>query len=251
MDLGVSSLMISAAHDAPRATEPPTGARKPPRRPRGACLLLLALVAGCAGATPQIPDPRPIVIYSGARLRADPEHMQQVNEWVGRAQTNIREDPSFWVIPEATTEEVYPWEGLRTSNDSVWVTVDVSAPDTELIYMIYAHQHLMAEMGRQEEWLPEAPTAEGYELERAILVRTADAWILGRTVFDTAPYGPLDELAYAKDRGYLDAFIFTARPDEFASDRAEWARANPERMELYRDWFVETFNREPPGLRAR
>lgn len=243
--------MISAARAAPGAQEPPRGARKPRKGPRGATLLLVVAAAGCAGATPQLPDPRPIVIYSGERLHADPEHMEEVNDWLTREQTNIREDPSFLVITEGTTEEVYPWEGLRTSNDSVWVTVDVSAPDTELIYMVYGHQHLMAEMGRQEEWLPEAPTAEGYELERAILERCADAWILGRTSFDTAPYAPLDELAYAKDRGYLDAFIFTARPNEFASERAEWARGNPERMELYRDWFVETFNREPPGLRRR
>jgi hypothetical protein len=107
----------------------------------------------------------------------------------------------------------------------------------------------MTTMGRQEEWLPEAPEAAGYELERAILSRAADAWILGRAVYNTVPYGPLDELAYAKEAGFLDAFIFTARPSEFAPARAEWVRANPGEMERYRDWFLETFNREPPGLR--
>lgn len=243
--------MILAARTAPGGPDAPRGARKPQTVAGRGALLLVAAAAGCAGATPQLPEPRPIVIYSGERLHADPEHLEEVNEWVTREQTNIREDPSFWVIPEGTTDEVYPWEGLRFGKDSVWVAVDVTAPDAELVYMIYGHLHLMTRMGRQEEWLPEAPTAEGFELERAILERCADAWTLGRTVFDTAPYGPLDELAYAKDRGYLDAFIFTARPDEFAADRARWARANPERMEGYRDWFVETFNREPPGLRAR
>ena len=84
----------------------------------------------------------------------------------------------------------------------------------------------------------------------AISARAADAWILGRTVFDTQPFGPLDELAYAKYEGFLDAFIFTARPGEFAQARAEWARSNPEEADRYRDWFLETFNREPPGIRA-
>jgi hypothetical protein len=57
-------------------------------------------------------------------------------------------------------------------------------------------------------------------------------------------------MAYAKDAGFLDAFIFTARPDDFAASRAEWARANPGEADRYREWFVDTFNREPPGIRA-
>ncbi len=71
-----------------------------------------------------------------------------------------------------------------------------------------------------------------------------------RTVFDMQPFGPLDELAYAKYSGFLDAYIFTARPSEFAASRAEWARANPGRVDEYREWFLETFNSEPPGIRA-
>jgi hypothetical protein len=118
------------------------------------------------------------------------------------------------------------------------------------VFMLYGHQHLMSRMGRQEEWLPEAPNATDFDLERAILARAADAWILGRSVYNTQPYGPLDELAYAKEAGHLEAFIFTARPNEFASERATWVRANPGAMERYRQWFLDTFSREPPGLRS-
>jgi len=139
---------------------------------------------------------------------------------------------------------------LNVREDSVTVRTPMGVQDAELVYMIYGHLHLMKTMGRLEEWLPEAPSAEGYDLERAILSRTADAWILGRTVFNTVPYGPLDELAYAKEAGFLDAFIFTARPNEFAAIRAEWVRANPGQMERYREWFLDTFSQEPPGLRS-
>lgn len=176
--------------------------------------------------------------------------MAVVNEWVVREQQNIEEDPSFWVIANRVLDESYPWDGMRLSNDSVWVQIPITGPDALLVYEIYGHLHLMVSMGRQEEWLPEAPDATGYALERAIMDRVADAWILGRTVMDTSPFGPLDEIAYAKHLGYLDPFIFTARPDEFAADRAQWVRDNPDRMERYRDWFLETFNREPPGLRS-
>ena len=175
--------------------------------------------------------------------------MRDVYRWFTEENTNIQDDPSFWVIALPSTRDVYPWEDLRISADSVWVTVPGNVQDPERVFMIYGHQHLMATMGRQDEWLPEAPAAVGFDLERAILARTADAWILGRTVFGTIPYGPLDELAYAHEAGFLDAFIFTARPSEFTTTRIEWARASPGEVERYRDWFLDTFNREPPGLR--
>lgn len=249
-DLKVSRLSIGSGPGA-QAVSGKRGSVWLRRASLFAVSTLLVGTAGCAVATPEIPAPRPIVIHSGVRINADHDEMKEVNEWVTREQQNIVEDPSFWVIGEPVAEEVYPWEDLRISNDSVWVQVDLRAPDTRLVHEIYAHLHLMSTMGRQEEWLPEAPDAVGYELERAILKRCADAWILGRTVFDTAPYGPLDELAYASNAGYLDAFIFTARPDEFASSRAEWARANPGRADEYREWFLDTFSREPPGVRSQ
>jgi hypothetical protein len=176
--------------------------------------------------------------------------MTEVNEWVTREQQNIVEDPSFLVITSPVVAEPFPWEGMVIGKDSVTVRTPLGVSDVSLVYQIYGHLHLMVTMGRQEEWLPEAPDAVGYDLERAILARVADAWILGRTVFGTVPYGPLDELAYAKDAGFLDAFIFTARPGEFAASRAAWVRENPGETDRYRDWFIDTFNREPPGIRA-
>lgn len=215
----------------------------------GVCALV-ALLGACSAAIPELPPPRPIVVHSGARIHADHERMKEVNEWVTREQRNIVEDPSFLVVGEPTIEETLPWEGMVLGQDSVTVRMPLGGQDASLVYQIYGHLHLMVQMGRQEEWLPEAPDAVGYELERAIVERVADAWILGRSVFDTQPFTPLDELAYAKDAGFLDAYIFTARPGEFAASRAEWARENPGEMERYRQWFLDTFNREPPGVRS-
>ena len=206
--------------------------------------------SACAAATQVLPQPRPIIIHSGARIRADYDEMRAVNDWVSAEQENIVNDPSFWVVSNNTLAENFPWEGMRLAPDSVILNQPLGGGDGQLVYQIYGHLHLMVEMGRQEEWLPEAPEATGYDLERAIVERVADAWILGRTVWDTQPFTPLDEIAYSKHYGFLDAFIFTARPDEFGAERAEWARANPGRTDEYRDWFLETFNREPPGIRA-
>lgn len=211
----------------------------------------VALVAqGCATGPPSIPTPRPIVIHSGTRIHADPDTMREVHEWVLEAQTTIEEDPSFLLIRESTLDERLPWEAMELGTDTVTMQIPLGGQDATLVYDIYGFLHLMHQMGRQDEWLPEAPDAVGYELERAIVARIADAWILGRSVFDTVPFAPLDELMYAKDAGFLDAYIFTARPDEFTAARTEWARENPDRVDEYREWFLETFNREPPGLRT-
>lgn len=215
-------------------------------------LVAVGLLTGaCAAVAPAIPEPRTIIIHSGARIRGDHERLTVVNEWVTREQDNIVQDPSFMVMTEVSTDPVYPWEGMEIEGDTVRLPIDPRAPDTRLVQEVYGHLHLMVAMGRQAEWLPEAADATGYELERAILSRTADAWLLGRTVFDTSPYGPLDELIYSKEAGFLDAFVFTARPNEFTEDRAAWARENPGETDRYRNWFLETFNREPPGLRTR
>jgi hypothetical protein len=210
---------------------------------------LVVFQSACGSGLESIPAPRPVIIYSGARMTVERERMELVNRWVTAENINISDDPSFWVLDQTVRAEVYPWDDLRMVADSVWVSVPTAYQDARLVFYIYGHLHLMTEMGRQDEWLPEAPDAVGYDLERAILDRVADAWILGRTVFGTSPYGPLDELAYAKEADFLDAFIFTARPDEFAVTRTEWARSNPGEVERYREWFLDTFSREPPGLR--
>jgi len=224
-----------------------------PGRMRWRPLSLVVLLApgACGGGATQIPQPRPVVIYSGARLRADYERMVEVHDWFVREQTNIVEDPSFLVVTEPVADEAYLWDGHRILGDTVWTSVDLRAREAQQVHLTYAHLKLMNKMGRLEEWLPGMSGTLDYPLERAILDRCAEAWLLARTVFGASPYGPLDELVYAREADHLDAFIFTARPSEFAGERAEWARAYPEAMSSYRDWFLETFNREPPGLRVR
>ena len=171
--------------------------------------------------------------------------------WIRVQQENITADPSFWIIANSVPTQNYPWEGLRISNDTTQVGVPLSAPDAGSIMSLYGHFHMMKVMERLEEFLPEAMDAEGYELEKAILTRVSDAWLYGRAVFDMMPYGPLDELLYSAEYGYLDAFILTARTDEFEEERKEWIEANPGGPDEYRRWFIETFEREPPGLRPR
>ena len=219
------------------------------RQGSGTLLIAAALAAGaCAGAF-SLPAPRTLVNHSGARIYADEDRLADIDIWVREQQENIIVDPSFWIIENTSEVETYPWDGLSISGDTAVVLVYTSAPESGSFMSFYGHFHLMDTMDRLDEVLPEAVDAEGYELERAILSRISDAWLYGRAVFDMPPYGPLDELLFSHENGYLDAFILTARPEEFEEGRGPWLQENPGREEEYRRWFVETFEREPPGLR--
>ena len=143
-----------------------------------ALVVLLAFSMGCSGAGSQLPQPRPVIIYSGARLRADYDRMVEIHEWFVREQTNIVEDPSFLVISTPVATEAYLWDGHRMSGDTVWTSVDPRAPEAQAVHLSYAHLKLMEGMGRLEEWLPEAVGSTGYALERAIIARCAEAWLL-------------------------------------------------------------------------
>lgn len=218
---------------------------------RVATLFLISMaMAACARGQPELPSPRPVVIRSGARLFADAERMKAIDAWFRPQQENIRNDPSFWIITVDRDTPSYPWESLLIVADTAKIGVERGFADAAQVYQIYAHYYLMREMGRLGEFLPGGEELEGYALERAILARVSDAWFLGRAVYQAEAFDPLEEILYANENGYLDAMILTARGDEFQEERQAWLREDPEALERYRAWFVETFSREPPGLRG-
>ena len=224
----------------------------PQRRLRwGPRALLIAgtLVAGACVGGSLLPAPRPLVVRSGARVYADEARLDEIDLWVRAQLDNITLDPSFLVSYETSAEETYPWDGLKITGDTAEVLLYAAAPESLNFLYLYGHFHLMDRMDRLEEFLPEGVGAEGYQLERAILARVSDAWLYGRSVFDIPPYGPLDQLMFSRENGYLDAFVLTARPEEFEEERARWLRENPGRVEEYGRWFLETFETEAPGLR--
>lgn len=213
--------------------------------------LLLALsFLGCAAAPAELPDPRVIVIRSGARLYPDKARMQEIDAWYRPQFENIELDPTFLIETVERDTPAYPWESLLIVGDTAKIGVEIGkSAEAATAYMIYAHLRLMKEMGRLDEFLPGASGQEGYLLERAMLARVGEVWLYGRGVFMAQAYDPLEELLYSNEAGYLDAFLLTARGEEFPEEREAWLRDDPEGLEQYRSWFVDTFDREPPGLR--
>ena len=226
-----------------------------PFRARKAPLLTIALsaalgMAGCGGqAQLKAPVPRPIVVTSGERLRVSQERMDSIYQWLTVESKNIQEDPTFLINGVPTARETQPWATMTITGDTAKIQYDRAHPDITTAYDVYAHLHLMKKMGKLEDWLPGHAEDEGYALEHAIVDRMADAWLLGRAAFDAPPYSPLDELVYAKEAGYLNAYLLVARSQDFAAERTKWEQDKPGELETYRTWFKKVFNREPPGLR--
>jgi hypothetical protein len=214
-------------------------------------LVSLALVlSACGGGPPPLPEPRPIIIRSGARLSPDRDRLQEIDAWFRTQMTNIDRDPSFLIEVVPRDTPAYPWESLLIQGDTAKTGVERGRSlDAQTVYMLYAHFRLMKEFGRLDEFLPEGEYLEGFALEKAILGRVADAWLLGRAVYDAEAYDPLEELLYSNENDFLEAFLLTARGEEFREARQEWLREDPEGLERYRKWFVDTFLTEPPGLR--
>ena len=215
-------------------------------------MLLLALVSvglsACAKGERELPAPRPIVIRTGERLFAEPERMKTIDSWVRPQVDNINEDPSFMIVSVPRDTPSYPWESLVLSSDSALIGVERGNDYGVEIFNIYAHYKLMKKMGRIGEFLPGGEYLEGFALERAIVERVSDAWYLARAVYQAVAFQPLEEILFTNEAGYLDAMLLTARGDEFEEERQAWLEEDPDAQERYRQWFMETFDKEPPGV---
>lgn len=229
--------------------------RRSPKLPAPAVLALAwaggSFAFACGTGQVELPEPRRLVVYSGERLAPAKERMEEVDAWVREQWDSIQLDPSFMIYTNVAEGPVYPWETLELNEAGDTARLEVQGrPGAARSYTIYAHYHLMAAQDRLDKWLPEAVGVDAFDLEKQVLSRVADVWVYQRSIFDEPPYGLLDELAYAKENGYLEDFILTARPNEFVEARKAWSEGDPARADAFRDWFLRVFEREPPGLRG-
>jgi len=211
-------------------------------------VLVLAL-SGCSGELPP-PQTRGIIIYSGERLQTTPERMAEVERWLRPQLEHIDTSRAFLIRLVEEDAFRYPWDTLEIEGDTASVRLASTALDAETPYLIYAHLRLIEAQGTLEEWAPEAEGLEGFEAERAILERVSDVWLLGRAAFDTHPFGPMDELLYANENGYLEDYIFATQGHRFPAAEQSYREANPEREAEFREWMLRTFEREGPGFLA-
>jgi hypothetical protein len=212
----------------------------------GSTLAFAAVAVSCGPAQLPTPDPRPILVYSGERIAADAERMREVENWLVPELERIDLDPEFLIRIEEQREAWYPWDTLEIVSDTAEVSLASAAPDAQSPYLIYGYLKLMESWGELPEVLPEAAAQDEYGAERAIVSKVSDVWLLGRSVYDTHPFGPLDELVFSKEAGYLEDFIFATQGERFADEAAAHRAANPDRAAEYAEWFRRTFSAERP-----
>lgn len=208
-----------------------------------------ALLLTACGGTAAFPQPRGIIVFSGERISVDPERMEAVDRALRPHLEDIDRNPTFVIRLNRQVASAYPWDTLELRGDTAHIAVERTAGDAQTPFQIYAHLRLMQERGELGEWVPAAEdrALSGLEAEEAILGYVGDVWLLGRSVFDTQPYGPLDELIYAQDRGFLTHFILATQAERFAQEREAFHERNPEWEAELSDFFQRTFERDGPG----
>ncbi len=206
---------------------------------------LIVAMAACSGQLP-MPEPRSIIVYSGERIQPDRERMAQVELWLTPELERINLDPAFLIRLTPVVEQTYPWDTLEITADTASLTLAAAAPDAETPFLVYGYLRLMQEWGTLTEVFPEAEAQSAYGVERAIVERVANVWLLGRSVFDTQPYAPLDELVYANEAGFLEDFIFATQGERFVDEAESYRATNPDRQDEFREWFIRIFDAEGP-----
>jgi hypothetical protein len=219
---------------------------RPTLRGAGWAFLLLSLtLGGCGGGSTTL-KPRSIVNFTGARIQADPEAMAQVELWLRPQLEDIERNPSFLIRMLRENQPLYPWSRLRMLADTAQLALENNVQDAETPFLVYAHLRLMATREELERWLPGSDGLEGLALERAMQDRVADLWLLGRSVFDTQAHGPLDEMLYAREAGFLEEFILLTQPRRFETERATYFAERPDREAAFREWFQRVFEADGP-----
>lgn len=213
-------------------------------------VFVVVALSACGGTAP-LPEPRNVIVFSGERIRPEPERVQAVEEWLRPQLEDVENNPSFLIRLSRQARAAYPWDTLEITGDTALILVERAAVDADTPHLVYAHFRLMAQRGELEEWIPgldpEEELPQGFELERMILQRVSDVWLLGRSVYDTHAYGPLDELLYANERGLLTEYILATQGDRFPEQRERYTEENPEWEEALTTFFRTTFERDGPA----
>jgi len=213
----------------------------------GALPTLLVILAACGGTLPA-PEIRSVVIYSGERIITTPERMSAVEAWLRPQLDHIGTSRRFLIRVIPVNLIRYPWNAIKFEGaDVVEVEIAEVAPDAETPFLIYSHLRFLQEQGGIGEWAPELEGLEGFELEKGILTRVSDVWLLGRSAFDTEPFGPMDELMYAREHGFLDDLILTTQRERFPLEAEAYWAGEQSRLREFVAWMERTFDREQPG----
>lgn len=161
--------------------------------------------------------------------------------------TSIVEDPHVMYtepytrqpVSEESPDASYPWNVITVHSDSTvdYLGLPANLREADRAYYNYAVKRMR--VVRTED--PDVPCDSLLALEAAVVGSFVDGWVLSRTLFGGPAFAPLDELAFARQAGHLEALIAAKNDRQVGACAAEWAEANPARIEAYETWRSESF----------
>ena len=225
-------------HDVQYAT---TSCREQPARGRdhGRLRLLRGSIA--------LPEPRRLVIYSGARLEPTQERMEEVDNWVREQWDSITWDPSFFIDGIRQDSPAYPGRPSKSAG-----TNGRTRPESPLTG--WGSGEPIISTPTCTSWRPSTGSTAGSRRPWARTNSTSRAHPCPNRRRVAVPESHLrfparrdPRRAAVCEREWLHAGIHPDRPPgRVVEARRAWRAENPDGNAAFVEWFRQTFERDPP-----
>lgn len=187
---------------------------------------------------------------AGDSLRFELAELRVMLDTARALYADLEEDPRVLYIlgfgPSVSPERpapAYPWNAVQPQSDS---TVNLVMPGNLREADRAYHNYAVMRMREIRTGDPDDPCEALVAREERVLSSFVDGWVLARTLFGGPVFAPLDELAFARAAGHLDALLAARGDTAVGACAAQWAEAHPEAIVAYEAWRADAF----PDLEA-
>ncbi|MCG8469272.1 MAG: hypothetical protein MJB57_13875 [Gemmatimonadetes bacterium] len=185
-----------------------------------------------------------IVSPSGAVIEFEPDRLLEYRDRSDSLRTDLEEDPEVLYYTDfgrdlepEDVEDALPWNAIEVVTDSLAALVmPGNLREAQRAYISYAVLRMHAV--RQD---PDVPCEEIAERELFAVEGFVDGWIAARTLFGGPAYGPLDELAFAREAGVLPGLVADRSNRQLAGCLEVWRDRTSEEIAAYRAWRTERY----------
>ncbi len=211
---------------------------------RAAVRGLPVILAAWGVAAAPLPGQYRLTAPSGETLEFEPDALLALRAFSDSLRDDLERDPHVLyftdfgrVVEEPRASAAMPWNAMEVVTDSsTALLMPGNLREAGRAYINYAVLRMHAV--RQD---PDVPCAELAQRELRAVGGFVDGWIVARLLFGGPAYGPLDELAFARQAGVLDGLIAARSDRQLGGCLAVWRDGNPEMVRRYETWRAERY----------
>ncbi len=198
-------------------------------------LVAAALLAGPGSASAQYQ----ILSPAGDTIRFERDRLLEMREFSTALREDLERDPAVLyytafgpVVERDDAASAFPWNAIEVVTDSLaGVVTPGNLREADRAYVNYAVLRMRAERAD-----PDVPCDEWMGREVEAVEGFVVGWIVARTLFGGPPFGPLDELVFARAAGVLPGLIADQGDPHLRGCLTVWRQANPDAIRTYREW---------------